>query len=214
MHVTRAQAPSTASRSKPGTGIPTDVAVKVLKEAAVTRRVKPEEVAAAIDALEKAKLDSSQWPDVVGGSGPSGNIWRLIFTATPPKKGEKVKFGQGYFPLVGAQRWVAETGRIQNGIFLGHLGALMFAGPYSWKQRQMNFDFNQLQLKLGPKIFTYNIKPGQFGTKEEASKKAGPFFLFAYADEAIIVARGRGGGVAMWSRLTSSDEAALGIVQT
>ena len=28
-----------------------------------------------------------------------------------------------------------------------------------------DFTFNQLQLKLGPKIFTYNIKPGQLGTK-------------------------------------------------
>ena len=36
------------------------------------------------------------------------------------------------------------------------------------------------------------------GCRAEADKKAGPFFLFAYADEDIIVARGRGGGVAFW----------------
>ena len=109
-----------------------------------------------------------------------------------------------------------------------------------------NFDFNKLRLKIGPAKKTFNLKPGQFGTKwvclhgtafskgklggplrlqelsilvcllmhiydrpmlrpptspgcrAEADKKAGPFFLFAYADEDIIVARGRGGGVAFW----------------
>lgn len=32
----------------------------------------------------------------------------------------------------------------------------------------------------------------------EGSKKDGPFFLFCYIDDKIVVARGRGGGLALW----------------
>jgi len=41
--------------------------------------------------------------------------------------------------------------------------------------------------------------------------KAGPFFLIVYADDEIVVARGRGGGIALWQRTTPAFELKAGI---
>ena len=46
--------------------------------------------------------------------------------------------------------------------------------------------------------------------KSEDDKK-GPFFLFSYADDDILVARGRGGGVAFWQAVTPTWEAESGV---
>jgi hypothetical protein len=46
--------------------------------------------------------------------------------------------------------------------------------------------------------------------KSEDDKK-GPFFLFIYADDEILVARGRGGGVAFWTATTPTWELQSGI---
>ena len=46
--------------------------------------------------------------------------------------------------------------------------------------------------------------------KAEDDKK-GPFFLFSYADDDILVARGRGGGVAYWQAVTPTWEAESGV---
>ncbi len=46
--------------------------------------------------------------------------------------------------------------------------------------------------------------------KAEEDKK-GPFFLFSYADDDILVARGRGGGVAYWQAVTPTWEAESGV---
>ena len=55
--------------------------VKVLKEAAKTRKVPKEEVLSALSVTEKAKLDPSKFLDTLGGSKSPGRTWMLIFTA-------------------------------------------------------------------------------------------------------------------------------------
>jgi hypothetical protein len=40
-----------------------------------------------------------------------------------------------------------------------------------------------------------------------------PFFLYAYADEDIIIARGRSGGLAMWLAADSAWQAKAGVLQ-
>lgn len=55
--------------------------VKVLKNAAKTRRVVAEEVLSALSVIEKAKLDPSGFLDTLGGSKSPGRTWMLIFTA-------------------------------------------------------------------------------------------------------------------------------------
>ena len=43
--------------------------------------------------------------------------------------------------------------------------------------------------------------------------KALPFFIYAYVDEDIIVARGRSGGVALWQRADTKWQADSGVLQ-
>lgn len=65
--------------------------------------------------------------------------------------------GGNYFPLTAAQRWDGAKGQIENGIFLGHVAALTFSGPYTMKNKILSFDFDTLSLKLGPKVFKFNL---------------------------------------------------------
>ena len=55
--------------------------MKVLKNAAKTRRVPNEEVLSALSVIEKANLDPSGFLDTLGGSKSPGRTWMLIFTA-------------------------------------------------------------------------------------------------------------------------------------
>jgi hypothetical protein len=46
-------------------------------------------------------------------------------------------------------------------------------------------------------------------------KRAGqqPFFLYIYADDDIVVSRGRSGGVALWARADVAWQAQSGVLQ-
>ncbi|MGJ2543823.1 hypothetical protein ACR8G9_22800, partial [Salmonella enterica subsp. enterica serovar Paratyphi A] len=88
-----------------------DECVKVLKNAAKTRRVAAEEVLSALSVMEKAKLDPSGFLETLGGSKSPGRTWMLIFTA---KTGLK---SGNYFPITAVQRFDAAAKRIENGVF-------------------------------------------------------------------------------------------------
>ncbi|CAK9137713.1 unnamed protein product [Ilex paraguariensis] len=165
--------------------------VKVLKNAAKTRKVAAEEILAALSVIEKAKLDPSQFLETLGGSKSPGNTWMLIFTAE--KRLERGK----YFPITAVQRFDAAAKRIENGVYLGSLGCLTFEGRISWNTRILAFIFECIWIKFGPfKPFEIN-----FGGKDdrEPSNKD-PFFIWFYIDEEIAVARGKSGGTAFWVR--------------
>jgi hypothetical protein len=55
--------------------------VKVLKEAAKTRKVPAPEVLSALSNIKKAKLDTSTFFETLGGTESPGRTWMLIFTA-------------------------------------------------------------------------------------------------------------------------------------
>lgn len=55
--------------------------IKVLKDAAKTRKVKAEEVLSALSVIEKSKLDPSRFLETLGGSQSPGRTWMLVFTA-------------------------------------------------------------------------------------------------------------------------------------
>lgn len=55
--------------------------MKVLKNAAKTRKVPKEEVLSALSVIEKAKIDPSKFLDTLGGSKSPGRTWMLIFTS-------------------------------------------------------------------------------------------------------------------------------------
>ena len=172
----------------------------ILKQAAKDRNVSPKEVFNALRALEKAKLQSPEWPKIVGGSSSPGRRWRLVFTTGTSKVREALKgTGEGggnYFPITAAQRWDASKGEIENGIFLGLIAALLFSGPYEYSGKKLSFDFDTLKLRIGPLKFEFKLKEKIVNYKADPKD---PFFIIFYVDEDIIAARGRGGGIAFWT---------------
>ncbi|KAK8452248.1 hypothetical protein SEVIR_5G080300v4 [Setaria viridis] len=166
--------------------------VKVLKEAAKTRKVPASEVLSALSKIKKAKLDTSTFFETLGGTESPGRTWMLIFTA----KGRLEK-GQ-YFPVTAVQRFDAAGKRIENGIYLGPIGCLTFEGRLSWKKKILAFIFERVRIKVGP-FGPLEIGLGSGDDGREPSTKD-PFFVWFYVDEEIAVAQGRGGGVAYWCR--------------
>ncbi|XP_021736425.1 uncharacterized protein LOC110702974 [Chenopodium quinoa] len=165
--------------------------IKVLKNAAKTRKVDKNKVLTALSTIEKAKLDPSKFLETLGGSKSPGKTWMLIFTAEKKLKGGR------YFPLTAVQRFDAEAKRIENGVYLGPLGSLSFEGRFSWKNRKLAFIFECIRIKLGP-FSPLQVSLGNQENREPNNKD--PFFIWFYVDEEIAVARGRSGGTAFWCR--------------
>ncbi|KAF7020377.1 hypothetical protein CFC21_033485 [Triticum aestivum] len=172
--------------------------VKVLKEAAKTRKVPADEVLAALAKIKKAKLDTSAFFETLGGTESPGRTWKLIFTA----QGSKLEKGS-YFPVTAVQRFDAAGQRIENGVYLGRAGSLSFEGRLSWKKKILAFVFERVRLKLGP-LPSLEIPLGGGDVGREPSTKD-PFFLWFYVDEEIAVAQGKGGGTAFWCRCKRVD---------
>ncbi|OMO51473.1 hypothetical protein COLO4_37647 [Corchorus olitorius] len=165
--------------------------VKVLKNAAKTRKVPAEEILSAFSVIEKVKINPSGFLQTLGGMESPGRTWMLIFTAEKKLKGGR------YFPLTAVQRFNAAAMRIENGVFLGPIGFLTFEGRFSWKKRILSFIFEKIRVKIGP-FNPLEISLGQKEDREPNTKD--PFFIWFYIDEEIAVARGRSGGTAFWCR--------------
>lgn len=100
------------------------------------------------------------------------------------------------------ENWLVSTmnfqgKRIENGVFLGPIGALTFEGRFTWKNRILAFIFECIRIKVGP-LNPLEISLGQKDDREPSSKD--PFFIWFYIDEELAVARGRSGGTAIWCR--------------
>ncbi|VAH71034.1 unnamed protein product [Triticum turgidum subsp. durum] len=92
--------------------------VKVLKEAAKTRKVPADKVLAALARIKKAKLDASAFFETLGGTESPGRTWKLIFTA----QGSKLEKGS-YFPVTAVQRFDAAGRGSRTGCTWGGRGA-------------------------------------------------------------------------------------------
>ena len=126
--------------------------------------------------------------------------------------------GASPFPLTAAQRF--SGGVFENGVFVGNLGYLTFEGPYaSGPGRQLSFDVDVVQMNvgLGPLRFSLPLKSGAAAApldqRPAAERRKLPFFLYAYVDEDLVVARGRSGGLAAWLRADAAWEANSGTLQ-
>lgn len=131
-------------------------------------------------------------------------------------KGQASK-GAGFFPLTAAQRFSAAEGSFENGVFLGNAGYLTFDGPFEAKGRRLAFDVVRMNLGLGPLRFSVPLKSGAaaapLAQRLEAERRKLPFFLYAYVDDELVVARGRSGGLAAWLRADAAWEAQAGTLQ-
>lgn len=186
--------------------------MNILHEAAANRSISPKGVFAAFRELEKKKLDPDGWEQKLGGESSPGRRWRLIFTTGTKKTQDALKSGEGggtYIPFNTVQRWDAQKHEEENGVYLGHIASLCFVGPWEMKARKLTFGIHRINCKVGPLKFGFNI--GGKEPKEGEKAKPDPFYQWVYVDDKICVARGRGGGLAMWARTSPVWELQAGI---
>lgn len=172
----------------------------------------------AMVALEKQRLPAEGWR--ASASAP-GARWRLVYTAA-----EKVATAAGkrqphgpatVFPLTACQKFDPESNVFTNGVFVGGgLASLTFSGPYEVAGRVLSFDVTTMGGNLGPWRFGFALKkgaPATIAAYGAADRKKLPFFAYAFADDEMIVARGRSGGLAVWVRADEAWLAATGVTR-
>jgi len=182
-----------------------------------------DQVVAALLAAEKARRSQPPWThaDLQG-------TWRLSFiTGTKASRRRAgIVLGAGQF----VPRWIAVSltyttdapvdlesaedpgsealGWSHNRVAFGET-AMTVSGPTKlWPKGILAFDFTRLSVGLGPwTVATFPIRNGrdreakfyQLPVKQQA------FFHYFRVENHYIAARGRGGGLALWTRAEDSD---------
>jgi hypothetical protein len=97
-----------------------------------------------------------------------------------------------------------ERGTVQNSVELGFLQLVLTGPTQFWQKTNMlAFDFTRIRVSLfGLKLYEGYIRRGQ--TREagfyEQSVKEQAFFTYFLVENHCLAARGRGGGLALWTR--------------
>ncbi|MGP1384493.1 MAG: hypothetical protein ACTS2F_13090 [Thainema sp.] len=203
---------------------PTDAAIAVLNQVAAyytnQSRSRPpaKAVVQALVQLEKvAKKQSTTYEsaDILGK-------WRLRFVANQKSRRQAGTIqGRGFYvpKFVTAQiqfqpsetQSLASSASEQSAIAIGNqlrLGPLAFKvnGPARRDRKNLvAFDFTQMQLQLfGQSLYQGNMQNKARSDQPFAQQPIAklPFFNFFYISDTLLAARGRGGGLAIWSRVT------------
>jgi hypothetical protein len=170
----------------------------ILNRVATVDRPSPTEVIEALLSTEKALKKTPVDIPLAAIEG----TWRLQFASGAKKTKRGLKLGKGYYwpSWVYAAISFEATGKIQNQLRLGGI-EIRFTGPCRAhdKQNIMVFDFTQLQVLIGEKVI-YSRSINKYPVEEFGARSIGklPFFVFLYAGEKAMAARGRGGGLAVW----------------
>jgi hypothetical protein len=119
-----------------------------------------------------------------------------------------------YFPIKAVQSFDPDTNIISNGIFIGDFPLLKFFGTFEWKDkaRKLEFDFDVIEVfkirfnlpKGGAAKIGQSTGLGSESNVELVKREVKPFFNWISADETIATARGGGGGLALWRRITDA----------
>jgi hypothetical protein len=173
----------------------------------------------AMVALEKQRLPADCWRKKA--AQPNAR-WRLVFTA-PEKVATASAKRQPHgpatvFPLAACQKFDDQAGVFTNGVFLGGgLASLTFAGAFDVSGRLLQFDVVRMAGNLGPWSFSFPVKKDAQGKTlaqyEAGERKKLPFFSYIFADDEMIVARGRSGGLAVWLRADAGWCASNGVTR-
>lgn len=174
----------------------------------------PEAVVEALLQAEKTAKQSKvrhTYPQLLG-------TWRLGFI-TGTKRSRKragVILGAGRF----LPSWVKihlsylqtesnqERGTVQNSVEFGLLQMVLTGPTQFWsKTNMLAFDFTRMRVSLfGLKLYEGYIRKGQereAGFYEQGVKEQA-FFTYFLVENQSIAARGRGGGLALWTRVKDS----------
>lgn len=186
-----------------------DQAVEFLTTSSAT----PPASQAVVEALLQAEKTAKQTKVRQAYSQLLGT-WRLGFITGTKRSRQRagVILGAGRF----LPKWVKihlsysqlesgqERGTVQNSVELGPL-KLVLTGPTQFWQKTniLAFDFTRMRASLfGLKLYEGYIRSGQDREVRfyEQSVKEQAFFTYFLVQESCIAARGRGGGLALWTR--------------
>lgn len=142
--------------------------------------------------------------------------WQLFYITGTKRKKSGISLGTGkYLPRLiqislsysTEKELLLNQGIVKNCVKLGVV-KLSLTGPVKFlpPKNMLVFDFTRINISiLGKSLYNGYIRSGQ--SKEESfftdsvSKQA--FFSYFYVSKSAIAARGRGGGIALWSRLNT-----------
>lgn len=177
---------------------------------------------AVVETLLRAEKTAKQtklrhsYPQLLG-------TWRLGFItgtkrvsfgeASPTRQRSGIILGAGRF----LPKWVKiqlsysssepsqERGTVQNSVELGPL-QLVLTGPTQFRPQtnMLTFDFTQMRVSLsGLKLYEGYIRGGKEREDRfyEQSVKEQAFFTYFLVENSCIAARGRGGGLALWTKV-------------
>lgn len=184
----------------------------LLENAADTKKEAPDAVVGALLDLEKLMRAKNKADDNATSQSTLDNLdgsWRLIFTTGTVDTQKKI--GQiNYFPIKAVQSFNTRSMTLTNGIYVNDFALLKFFGPFEWKlkARKLEFDFDEIAVlglkfrlpKGGAAKIGQQTGLGSENNVELVKKGAQPFFNWILASDRIAVARGGGGGLALWKR--------------
>lgn len=170
-----------------------------------------EVVTALLEAEKIAKKEkiTYSWSNLIGS-------WRLCFVTGTKKTRKKagVVLGAGrYLPRLvkislnysSPEESLENQGKVENCVEIGSL-KLSLTGPVKFMAPKniLAFDFTRIKVKLlGLTLYEGYIRDGEAKEasfySDRISKQA--FFVYFYITDSAIAARGRGGGLALWSRI-------------
>ena len=166
-----------------------------------------------ITALQAAEITARREKLVIPFESLLGE-WRLCFAtrANKNKQRDRTRSDRGfYFPKFTPASITFTSnlessilGTVTNQLLVGTVW-VQFTGPcrYPGRKNLLVFDFTEIQVKiLGIKVYQGKIRSGKSGSKsfDTLSIAQLPFFAFFWAGSTGIAARGRGGGLALWTR--------------
>lgn len=211
-------APRLSVRAAATSEVSYETAPGLLKTASETKSVDPTVLFDALRVLEKSK-EKQVSLDALNGA------WELCFT-TGTKKTPTGGGTGSYFPIRAVQSFNASNMKIRNGVYLGPI-KFFFDGEFLWreKQRMLEFTFLKVNLglaSLGPlsfgtgdaeswnqlKALEQSVVKGEGNVEKAQSGKIGanPFFTFVHVDANVCAARGRGGGIAFWKKISDTPD--------
>jgi hypothetical protein len=188
-----------------------DQAVEFLTTPSATPPV-PEAVVEAMLIAEKTAKQTKvrhAYPQLLG-------TWRLGFITGTKRSRQRagVILGAGRF----LPKWVKihlsylqaesdqERGTVQNSVELGPLKLVLTGPTQFWsKTNMLAFDFTRMRASLsGLKLYEGYIRGGQDREARfyEQSVKEQAFFTYFLVQDQCIAARGRGGGLALWTKVS------------
>ena len=159
--------------------------------------------------IAKKEKISYSWDNLIG-------TWRLCFVTGTKKTRKKtgIVLGAGrYLPKIvkislsysSQEESSTNQGNVENSVEIGGL-KLSLTGPVKFvtPKNILAFDFTRMQIKFfGLTIYNGYIRDGKNKEASFYNNKISQqaFFSYFYITNSAIAARGRGGGLALWSKI-------------